>query len=86
MSNRPLEFSMQRPFDRVRGPWGWGRPRGRAALGVGGEWGVRGPLNIGEMERAMQYDVDYTEAEGVTMQPNTLSIFGQANVGFGMPE
>jgi len=32
------------------------------------EWGQAGPLNIGEMEAAMEYDVGYTEAEGLSMR------------------
>ena len=31
------------------------------------EWGQAGPLNIGEMEAAMEYDVGYTEAEALSM-------------------
>ena len=32
------------------------------------EWGVKGPLMIGEMERAMQFDVGFTEVEGLSLK------------------
>ena len=32
------------------------------------EWGQVGPLKIGEMEKAMGYDVGYTYAEGISMR------------------
>ena len=32
------------------------------------QWGRRGPLSINEMERAMEYDTDFTEVEGARMK------------------
>ena len=41
------------------------------------EWGQAGPLNIGEMEAAMEYDVGYTEAEGLSMR-SRFKLIGNA--------
>ena len=41
------------------------------------EWGQAGPLSIGEMEAAMEYDMGYTEAEGLSMR-SRFKLIGNA--------
>ena len=41
------------------------------------EWGQASPLNIGEMEAAMEYGVGYTEAEGLSMR-SRFKLIGNA--------
>ena len=45
------------------------------------EWGQVGPLKIGEMEKAMGYDVGYTYAEGISLRERYRLIGNAFHVG-----